>query len=301
MTWSLDDMPRQDGRLAVVTGASGGLGLEVARGLAARGAEVVLAARDEAKGRGAAQAIGGTARFMRLDLAELASVRAFAEALCAEGRPLDLLVNNAGVMAPPDRETTVDGFERQMGVNHLGHFALTALLLPRLRAAEAPRVVSVASLAAGAGKIDLDDLQMRRGYDPWRSYGASKLANLLFAFELQRRSQAAGWGVRALAAHPGWSRTDLMRPRDGARANALFAVAGWLAPVLGQSAAEGARPILHAALAPAAGPASYWGPNGVGGLKGEPAAVEPPAGARDAALAARLWDASARIAGVRWP
>ena len=300
MAWSTGDIPDQTGRLAVVTGATGGLGLETARALAAAGAEVVVAARDPAKGAAAVRTLGARTRFERLDLADLGSVTAFAAAMEARGAPVDLLVNNAGVMAPPERVETRDGFELQFGTNHLGPFALTGRLLPLLRRAAAPRVVSVASLAARVGALDFDDLQSQRGYSAWRAYGRSKLADLLFARELERRSAAAGWGVRSFAAHPGWSRTDLMTPRPGAKANWLFAPSKLVEPLLSQSAAQGALPILLAATSPDATPGGYYGPQGAAGMKGPPGPASPPAAALSEADAARLWAESERLTGVRY-
>ena len=300
MSWTARDIPDQTGRLIVVTGASGGLGLETAKALAARGAEVVVAARDEAKGRAAAVEAGGRSTFRRLDLADLASVAAFAEALAAEGRPIDVLVGNAGVMAPPDRAVTRDGFELQLGTNHLGHFALAGRLLPLLRAAPAPRVVTVASLAARAGRLDFGDLQSEHGYSAWRGYGASKLANLMFALELARRSAAGGWGVASIAAHPGWSRTELTKAREGRRRHPAFALADLAAPLFGQSAAEGARPQLFAATAPQARDGGYYGPTGPGEMKGAPGPASVPAAASRADDARRLWEESERLTGVRW-
>ena len=300
MGWTATDMPDQAGRLAVVTGATGGLGLATARALAARGAEVVVAARDEARGRAVAGDLGPRARFDRLDLADLASVEAFAGRLEAQGRAVDLLVNNAGVMAPPGRVATRDGFELQFGVNHLGPFALTGRLLPLLRRAAAPRVVAVASLAARMGALDFDDLQSQRRYSGWRAYGRSKLADLMFALEFQRRSEAGGWGVRSLAAHPGWSRTDLMTPRPGMKANWLFAPSKLVEGVLSQSADDGALPILYAATAPDARPGGYYGPQGAAEMKGPPGPALVPPAARSQADARRLWEESERATGVRY-
>ena len=215
MGWTTADIPSQSGRLAVVTGATGGLGYETALALAAAGAEVVLAGRNDSKGANALARIraahpGATVRFERLDLASLASVAAFAETMLAAGRGIDLLVNNAGVMAPPERQLTVDGFELQFATNYLGHFALTARLLPLLRRVPGARVVNVSSLAANLDSIDLTDLQSQRSYVPFRTYGMTKLAMLMFALEFQRRSEAAGWGIDGMAAHPGYARTDII-------------------------------------------------------------------------------------------
>ncbi len=298
MGWSTKDIPDQAGRLAVVTGSTGGLGLETARALVDAGAEVVVAARDPAKGPAAVRALGARARFERLDLADLASVADFAAGLEAQGRPLDLLVNNAGVMAPPDRVVTKEGFELQFGTNHLGPFALTGRLLPLLRRATAARVVSVASLAARMARLDFADLQSERRYSAWRAYGVSKLADILFARELERRSEAGGWGVRSLAAHPGWSRTDLMTPRPGMRGNWMFAPSKLVEGLFSQSAAEGALPTLYAATAPDAAPGGYYGPQGAAEMKGPPGPAATPAAARSDTDAARLWAESERLTGV---
>ena len=305
--WTIGDAPRLDGRSAVVTGASGGLGFETALGLARRGAAVTLAARNAAKAGAAlerlrAAAPGAEARVGLLDLADLASVRGFAAARCADTRPLDILVNNAGVMAFPTRRTTRDGFEEQFGTNYLGHFALTGLLLPALcRAPGGGRVVSLASLAHVQGRIALDDLQGERRYDGWTAYRQSKLAMLIFARELQRRADAAGWPLRSVAAHPGWAVTDIISngPAEG-RGGLKPALMNLAFRLLGQSAADGALPILYAATMAQAEPGGYYGPAGRGERTGPvgPSRVMPQA--RDAASAAALWDASERLTGVRF-
>src|SRR4051812_23752088 len=212
-------VPSQLGRTAVVTGATGGLGYEAALALAKAGAEVILTGRDDQKGRSAVEKIGhevtgSNVSYEQLDLASLASVADFAQRMHSR-QSLDLLINNAGVMALPHRQTTADGFEMQFGTNYLGHFALTARLMPLLRGASAPRVVSVSSLAHRTGRIDFDDLQGARVYSPWKAYGQSKLAMLMFALELQRRSDAAGWNLTSNAAHPGFARTGLFASGPG--------------------------------------------------------------------------------------
>lgn len=211
--WTTQDMPDQSGRVVVVTGANSGLGLEATKALAARGATVVMACRDPARAQGAATAVreavpGAHLEVMALDLASLTSVAAFAGEVTAKHRAIDVLMNNAGVMALP-RALTPDGFELQLGTNHLGHFALTLRLLPALEAAAAPRVVTVASTAHRMGRIDFDDLMGERRYKPWPAYGQAKLANLLFAYELERRLRAAGHKALSVAAHPGYSATNL--------------------------------------------------------------------------------------------
>lgn len=302
MRWTTTDIPSQAGRLAVVTGATGGLGFEVAAALAAAEAQVVIASRDAAKGAAALQRLQGRAppgavRFERLDLADLASVRAFADGLLEDGRPLDLLVNNAGVMGAPKRRLTVDGFEEMFGVNHLGAFALTGRLLPLLRRSErGARMVGVSSLAHAAGRPDFADLQSAK-YSGMRAYGRSKAALLMFVRAFQRRSEAAGWGVEAVAAHPGWAATDLLRPQPGLAGVIVKAVEA-VAPVFSQSAAQGALPILYAATAAVAEPGGYYGPDGALEVRGGPAPARAAAFTADVAEQDRLWAESERLTGV---
>ena len=258
-----------------------------------------MTGRDDQKGRSAIEKIrrevtGVRATYERLDLASLASVVDFAQRMHAR-HSLDLLINNAGVMALPRRQTTADGFEMQFGTNHLGHFALTARLMPLLRRASGPRVVSVSSLAHRTGSIDFDDLQGARVYLPWKAYGQSKLACLMFALELQRRSDAAGWNLLSNAAHPGFARTNLFASGPG---GLVSLATGFAAPFFGHSAADGARPILFAATSPEARPGAYYGPGGFGELRGAPAPALIMPQARDAAMAARLWDVSEKLAGT---
>jgi NAD(P)-dependent dehydrogenase (short-subunit alcohol dehydrogenase family) len=293
------EIPSQVGRTAVVTGATGGLGYETALALAKAGSEVILTGRDDQKGRSALEKIrrevtGVRATYERLDLASLASVVDFAQRMHAR-HSLDLLINNAGVMALPRRQTTADGFEMQFGTNHLGHFALTARLMPLLRRASGPRVVSVSSLAHRTGSIDFDDLQGARVYSPWKAYGQSKLACLMFALELQRRSDAAGWNLLSNAAHPGFARTNLFASGPG---GLVSLATGFAAPFFGHSATDGARPILFAATSPEARPGAYYGPGGFSELRGAPAPALIMPQARDAATAARLWEVSEKLAGT---
>ena len=289
-------IPSQLGRSAVVTGATGGLGYETALALARAGAEVVLTGRDDRKGQSAVErigreALGARVSYQPLDLASLASIADFAERM--QSRPsLDMLINNAGVMALPRRQTTADGFEMQFGTNYLGHFALTARLLPLLRRAAAPRVVSVSSLAHRTAFIDSNDLQGQRMYSPWKAYGQSKLAMLMFAIELQRRSDAADWNLASNAAHPGFARTGLFASGPG---GLVSLASGFAAPFFGHSAADGARPILFAATSPEARPGAYYGPGGFGELRGTPAPALIMPRARDAAAVARLWDVSEKL------
>lgn len=289
---------------AVVTGATGGLGFETAAGLARAGAHVVLAGRDAAKGQAALARLrrevpGAVAAFEMLDLASLASVEAFAARMLAADAALDTLVNNAGVMAPPDRRTTADGFELQFGVNYLGHFALTARLMPALLRAEAgARVVQVSSLAHRRGRIAWDDLQGERRYSPWAAYGQSKLAMLMFARELARRAKAQGWPLVSIAAHPGWAATDLIANGPGGL-QARLLDAGFR--LFAQSAADGALPLIFAAASPDAKAGGYYGPTGFGEIKGPPGPSRVMPQAQDAAAAARLWAVSETLTGVAFP
>ena len=288
--WTTDDIPAQTGRTVVVTGATSGLGLATARALAGAGARVVLAVRDVDRGAAVAAELAGDTEVRRLDLTDLESVRGFAGAW--DG-PLDVLVNNAGIMMVP-AGVTVDGFELQFGTNHLGHFALTNLLLPHVT----DRVVTVASTAHRAGTIVLDDLNwQRRPYSPERAYGQSKLANLLFTLELQRRLTEAGSRVRAVAAHPGWSATNLQGRTGSAVKNGFMAVGNRL---WGTSAEEGARPILFAATADIPGN-SYAGPGGTLQMRGTPALVGRTGAASDPEMAKKLWTASAELTGTDFP
>jgi NAD(P)-dependent dehydrogenase (short-subunit alcohol dehydrogenase family) len=301
--WSLTDIPH--GRLAVITGATGGLGYETALALANAGAEVFVTGRNAEKGRIAIERIqravsAPKVRFESLDLASVASIRAFAARMVASGQPLDLLINNAGVMDLPTRRLTEDGFELQFGTNHLSHFALTALLLPLLRKADSPRVVNVSSLAHRGGKIDFDNLQGERKYRSWAAYQQSKLANLLFTFELQRRSDAYGWGLMSNAAHPGYARTDLIPngPGGGGLKGLGAKIVG---SFMSHSAAAGAVPTLFAATSALAVPLGYYGPNGFYELKGDVAAAKVFPQAKDQAVARKLWEVSERLTGVKWP
>ena len=292
-------IPSQLGRTAVVTGATSGLGYETALALARAGADVILTGRDDRKGQSAIEKVvrevsGARVSYESLDLASLASIADFAQRMGGR-QSLDLLINNAGVMAPPRRQTTVDGFEMQFGTNHLGHFALTARLMPLLRRASGPRVVSLSSLAHRTGFIDFNDLQGARVYSAWKAYGQSKLACLMFALELQRRSDAARWNLISIAAHPGFARTNLFASGPG---GLLSLATDFVVPFFGHSAADGARPTLFAATSPEARPGAYYGPGGIGELRGAPARAQIMPQARDAAAAARLWDVSEKLTGT---
>ncbi|WP_375432163.1 oxidoreductase [uncultured Friedmanniella sp.] len=288
--WTTDQIPSQTGRTFVVTGANSGLGRVSAAALAKAGGRVVLAVRDRARGDEAAATMTGDVEVRELDLADLASVRAFAEGWSG---PLDVLINNAGIMAVP-KGTTVDGFERQFGTNHLGHFALTVALLPSIT----DRVVTVSSDLHRRGKIVLDDLNFeRRRYTAYAAYGQSKLANLLFTLELERRAQEQGSPVRALAAHPGYAATNLQTRSANPIGRAAMGLANRL---FAQSDAAGALPTLYAAVTDLPG-GSYVGPDGFAGMRGFPALVGRSAAATDADLARQLWTASEQLTGVCYP
>ncbi len=307
--WSATDIPDQTGRTVLVTGATSGLGLRSAEALAAKGARVLLAGRNPAKldasvAQVAPLASGPEPEAVRLDLADLGSVRAAAADVADRAEHLDVLMNNAGVMALP-KGTTADGFELQLGTNHLGHVALTALLLPTLLAAPHPRVVTTSSGAHRMGRMRWDDLQWERGsYSRWRAYGQSKLANLLFAFELDRRAQRAGTALRSLAAHPGYAATHLQAAGPEMAGNKVMAtVMNVLNRVVAQSDAQGALPQLYAATMPDATGGEYWGPNGPAESRGAPTRVGATKEATDEAAAARLWDLSLDLTGTSfdWP
>jgi len=294
--WTFESIPDQSGRKAIVTGANSGIGFETARALAARGAEVVLACRSAPKGREAVDRIlkelpNASARLEQLDLSDLEDVEAFAARFAEGNERLDLLILNAGVMVPPEGRTK-QGFELQFGVNHLGHFALAAALLPLVQRTEGSRVVVVSSTAAFGAAIDFDDLSFaKRGYNPWRAYGQSKLANQLFARELQRRLRAAGSSVLVTAAHPGWTRTDLQRTSR---------VASFLNPFVGMKPPQGALPTLRAATDPTATDADYYGPDGWLQMRGYPVRIDMVKRSRDASVAKRLWEVSEELTGVRY-
>jgi NAD(P)-dependent dehydrogenase (short-subunit alcohol dehydrogenase family) len=300
--WTAADMPTQAGRLAVVTG-TGGLGLETALQLARAGAEVVVAGRSAQKGAAAlarirSEVANAAVRFEKLDLADLRSVADFAKRLSEDQDRLDLLVNNAGVMVPPERRETADGFELQLGTNYLSHFALTGHLLPLLRRGKDARVVTVSSIAAPSGRIDFDDLNAERSYKSMPVYAQSKLACLMFALELQRWSDAAGWGLKSIAAHPGVSRTDLLHNAPG-RYSIHRLIRTYL-PFMFQPVSQGALPSLFAATAPEARPGAYYGPDRMGGTRGHPTMAKIPPQALDEAASARLWQMSEGLTGVRY-
>jgi NAD(P)-dependent dehydrogenase (short-subunit alcohol dehydrogenase family) len=289
MAWTSSDIPDQTGRTIVVTGANSGLGEVTATALAAHGAHVVLACRTASKGTAAAARMSGDVSVSRLDLADLASVRAFAEA----SGPVDVLINNAGVMAVP-KSRTADGFEMQIGTNFLGHFALTGLLLPKISS----RVVTLSSGAHRMGKIDLKDFNWHsRRYQRWAAYGQSKLADLIFAFELERRLRAHESAVSSLAAHPGYAATELQSHTQSVQ-DRVMAIGNRL---IAQSAHMGALPTLYAATSPDAVGGSYYGPDGIGQLRGHPKVAGSARTARDEPLATKLWLLAEDLTGVSFP
>ncbi len=302
--WTADDVPDQAGRVALVTGANSGIGLEAARVLAGRGARVVLACRNDDKATRAVEEIRkarplGEVEALQLDLASLASVREAAMRLQASHDRLDLLINNAGIMAVPAGRTA-EGFELQLGTNHLGHFALTGLLLERLLATPGSRVVTISSGGHRMGRIDFQDLNWERGYGRWRAYGRSKLANLLFTNELQRRLEGSGSKTIAVSAHPGGSATNLGRRVPGEPGAWVDRVLRPISSLLGQSAAMGALPTLRAATDPEVVGGEYYGPSGPGEFRGLPVRVTSNRGSRDPEVASRLWTVSEELTGVRY-
>ncbi len=299
--WTADRIPDQTGRVAVVTGANSGLGLVTARELARRGALVVMACRNMEKGGAAladvtAAASGPKPELEELDLASLSSVRSFVDRFTTAHDGLDLLINNAGVMASP-RRLTADGFELHFGTNHLGHFALTELLLPLMEGREDARVVTLSSNAHKTVRgIAFDNLNGDRRYFRWNAYGQSKLANLLFALELDRRLRARGSTVKSLAAHPGYSTTNLQSAAAPFVDRMVMKVSN---AAVGQSAEMGALPVLYAATEPGLEGGTYAGPDGIGEHRGHPKVVEPNRAARNEETARRLWDVSENLTGVR--
>lgn len=300
-TWTIHDIPDQSGRVAVVTGATSGTGFETAQVLAGQGATVILACRDGQKAAEALRRIqathpGSRVEVQRLDLASLPSVREAAAAIRERYDRLDLLINNAGVMIPPYGKTE-DGFETQVGTNHLGHFAFTGLLLDRLLATPGARIVTMSSVAHRWGRIHFEDLHFERGYHPWAAYGQSKLANLLFTYELQRRLSAAGSGTLSLAAHPGWARTELQRHAEQNWWAPLFRLTG-LEALCSQDAAGGALPLLRAATDPSAAGGEYYGPSRFQECKGAPVRVRSNPRSHEADLQQRLWQRSELSTGI---
>ncbi|MFB5758773.1 oxidoreductase [Paenibacillus medicaginis] len=292
--WTENHMPDQTGRVAIVTGANSGIGWEAARALASKGATVIMACRSIAKAKPAADQIKapklpGKVVVMALDLGDLASIRAFATAFRQGYQRLDLLINNAGVAHPPYRKTT-QGFEQQFGINHLGHFALTGLLLDRLNATPGARIVTVSSISHRSGIIHFDDLNLERNYKPARGYAQSKLANLLFTYELQRRLATTGQSTLAVAVHPGWSATNALRHSSFMRR---------LNPIFAQPPKMGVLPTLYAATAPGVRGGDFFGPSNLE-LRGYPKKVDSSAHSHDEAVARRLWTVSEEMTQVKY-
>jgi NAD(P)-dependent dehydrogenase (short-subunit alcohol dehydrogenase family) len=299
MGWKIKDIPDCSGITFLITGATSGLGLEAAKALAAAGGDVILAGRSAQRLDAAQQQIPQATRTLIVDLADLDSVRQAA----ADVDHLDVLMNNAGIMAPPLGRTK-DGFETQIGTNHLGHFALTGLLLPKMPVnGGTSRVVTVASMAHKMGAIDLGDLNYEhRKYSAWPAYGQSKLANLLFAAELDRRARAAGWGLRSVAAHPGFSSTNLQFAGPSIAHNPIGKAGTKLTNlIMAQSAESGARPQLYAATMPGVRGGEYYGPSGLFETRGAPKKVGRTSAAQDEAVAAGLWSVSEELTGVIYP
>src|SRR5580698_7743605 len=311
-TWKAADIPSLSGKRVLITGANSGIGFHTALKLARKGAQVTLACRDRRRGEDAlarmdADSPSAHTELVIFDLASLASVREFAEKELAQRRPLDILINNAGVMAPPKRLETADGFELQFGTNVLGHFALTALLMPALEQAAAecngcrPRIVTIASIAHKRGQIKFDDLQSLKGYSPMGAYQQSKLANLLFTFELDRRLRVAGSRVMSVAAHPGVANTNLFQTGDRSALEKMMRnLVGHVIDILLNTDAEGALPTLYAATGADVADAGYYGPQGFQEMRGEVVGVaKTSSSARDAATATRLWRMCEELTGVK--
>ncbi len=298
--WTASDIPSQKGRSIVITG-TGGLAFEDALALARAGGDIILAGRNPEKGAAALEKIriavpSASIRFEQVDLADLFSIEAFGARIRAQQPSLDTLINNAAVMAPPKRQATSNGFELQFGTNYLGHFALTAQLLPLLKNGKNPRVINVCSIADRQGVINFSDLQSEKTYVPMVAYSQSKLANLIFSLELQRRSEAQSWGINSIAAHPGISRTDLLHNGSG-----KFSLPGlarsWLWFIF-QPAAQGALPTLFAATSPNALGGAYYGPDKMGGIRGFPAPAPITAAAKDPKIAKQLWEVSEKMTNL---
>jgi NAD(P)-dependent dehydrogenase (short-subunit alcohol dehydrogenase family) len=304
--WDAERVEDQSGRTFVITGANSGIGLEATRVLARRGATVVMACRNLEKADRVCSSIlaevpGANLPLVALDLSDLDSVRGATDKILADHAQIDVLINNAGIMAIP-RQETAQGFEMQLGTNHLGHFAFTGLLMERLLSCGAKRVVTISSQAHRMGQIYFDDLQLQRGYGEWKAYGQSKLANLLFAFELDRKLRAGGHVTISVAAHPGYANTDLQHVGPRTKGNRLMErVMGALNEMVAQSAADGALPTLRAAVDPEVSGGDYFGPGGFMETAGPPVKVRTNAAARDEEVAARLWSESERLTGIRFP
>jgi len=301
--WTAANIPQRNSGLAVITGSTEGIGYEDALALSSAGWNVIMMGRNTRKGAESMAKIHqinpkAKVSFEKIDLADLSSIKAFASRMISKGQAIDLLINNAGVMTPPKRLETADGFELQFGTNHIGHFALTAQLLPLLRKSPDARVVTVSSIANTAGTINFDDLQSKSSYVPMKAYGQAKLANLMFALELQRQSEKQGWGITSLASHPGVSRTNLLITGSGRWS--VAGIARTFLPFLFQPSAQGALPTLYAATSPDAKGGAYYGPNKMGETRGFPAIAKIPAQALDVNVSLKLWEVSQALAKVEF-
>ncbi|MFP9098545.1 SDR family oxidoreductase [Flavobacterium sp. RHBU_24] len=301
--WKTSDIPQRNSGLAVITGSTEGVGYEDALALSSSGWNVVMMGRDAQKGAESIAKIHqinpkAKVSFEKIDLADLSSIKAFASRMNSKGQAINLLINNAGVMTPPKRLETADGFELQFGTNHIGHFALTAQLLPLLQKSPGARVVTVSSVANRAGAINFDDLQSKSSYNPMKAYSQSKLANLMFALELQRQSEKHGWGITSMAAHPGVSRTKLLITGAGRWSGP--GIMRTFLPFLFQPPAQGALPTLYAATSPDAKGGVYYGPNKMGETRGFPSIAKIPTQAKDLKAAVKLWEISQELAKVEF-
>jgi NAD(P)-dependent dehydrogenase (short-subunit alcohol dehydrogenase family) len=305
MSFSEDDIPNLAGKTAIVTGATGGLGFEMARMLSGAGARVIVAGRNVEKGTDALARIRTLSPkadvvFEQVDLGSPGSIADFGARMRASGKPIDILINNAGIMTPPERKITSDGFELQFGTNHLGHFALTGQLLRLLAAAKAPRVAIISSNVANRGRIDFGNLQAEQHYRARPAYSQSKLANLLFARHLQRLSDRNGWNILSVAAHPGFARTDLISNGPGELRGLIRLVAALLITFASHDAAAGALPAILAATGGDVQKLDYYGPAGMGEFKGPPGPASLPVRAKDDQVAERLWEVSQKLTGITY-
>ncbi len=301
--WTAANIPQIKNGLALITGSTEGIGYEDALALSTAGWSVIMMGRNAQKGAASIAKIHqfnpkAKVSFEKIDLADLASINAFASRMNSKGNAIDLLINNAGVMTPPKRLTTADGFELQFGTNHLGHFSLTTQLLPLLRKSSNPRVVTVSSIANREGKINFDDLQSKASYAPMKAYSQAKLANLMFALELQRQSDQHGWGITSIAAHPGVSRTNLLI--SGAGRWSVTGMVRTFLPFLFQPSAQGALPTLYAATSPDAKGGFYYGPNKMSETRGFPSIAKIPAPATDLEVSLKLWELSKKMVKVEF-
>jgi Dehydrogenases with different specificities (related to short-chain alcohol dehydrogenases) len=301
--WTAANIPHRNNGLAVITGSTEGIGYEDALALSSAGWDVIIMGRNHQKGTESIAKINqinpmAKVNFEKIDLADLSSIKAFASKMISKGQAIDLLINNAGVMTPPKRLETADGFELQFGTNHIGHFALTAQLLPLLRKSSDARVVTVSSVANRAGAINFDDIQSKSSYNPMKSYSQAKLANLMFALELQRQSEKHGWGIKSMASHPGVSRTNLLITGAGRWSGP--GIARTFLPFLFQPPAQGALPTLYAATSPDAIGGLYYGPNKMSETHGFPTIAKIPVQAEDENVSLKLWELSQELAKVKF-